>query len=128
MNIKELSDKLYFGLSEQRKLDISKKKVQEIINSLFREKPELRQLLQDKEEFTENDLKLVFAYLMSVKKIDKKKFIKSYISVCDFYIQDEDDKPLAYETVKLALFAFIIFMIKISKTKNKPQKGQDELV
>ena len=69
MNMKELSDKLYFELSEKRKWDISKKNVQEIMGSLFREKPELRQLIQNKEEFTEDDLKLVFSYLMSVKKV-----------------------------------------------------------
>lgn len=125
MNMKELSDKLYFELSEKLNWDISKKNVQEIIGSLFRDKPDLRQIILNKEEFTEDDLKLVFSYLMSVKKVDKKEFIKSYITVCDFYSQTEDDKPLAYETVKLALFAFIILMIKISKKKNKPKKGQD---
>lgn len=126
MNIKELSEKLHLDLSEKLKLDISRKQVQEIIGSLLREKPELRQLLQNKKEFTKDDLKLVFANLTSVKKIDTKKFIKSYLSVCDFYSQGENVKPLAYETVKLALFAYIILMIKISRKKNKLKK-QDKI-
>jgi hypothetical protein len=128
MSDKKLSEKLYFEITAKRNLKASKQKVINLIYSLLHGKPEIKNLLKNKEIFTEDDLKLVLSYLSSDKRIDKKMYQKKYISLLILSDQNEFDKSMIYEAILLALFVFLSFLISIIRLSKSKSVSRSENV
>jgi len=121
-----ISENLTFDLKNKLNLKESSEIIINLINSILSKNPALRLLLnQNKESFTEEDLKKILSYLASDKRLNKKVFKKAYTEKVRAIPHDYFIKAMAYEFILLSLYiclSLIIASLRLNKFKKDMQK------